>query len=112
LTAFSSPQFSPGGEYVYFLAEFSSTSHALCRVDVSRHQASFLTGGAIRFAVLSKGTHRGEMIASIRTASANAEDGYSYPFYLLDAHGKRLSRVADEPSDFTSLVLRYSSPSR
>jgi hypothetical protein len=87
LMAFATPQFSPGGEYVYFLAEFSATSHALSRLDVLSHRASFLAGGAIEFAVLSEGAHRGEIIASIRTASRNPDAGYSYPFYLLDAHG-------------------------
>jgi Tol biopolymer transport system component len=31
LTSFFGPQVSPDGRYVYFLAEFSATSHALCR---------------------------------------------------------------------------------
>ena len=99
LTSFFAPQFAPAGEFVYFLAEFSATSNALCRLDVSRHQASFLTGGVIRFAVLTRGVHRGQIIASMRTASVNPEQGISHPFYILDSHGRQIRRVADESAD-------------
>lgn len=112
LTVFSSPQFSPGDKYVFFLAEFSATSDALCRLDVSRHRASFLTGGAIQYALLTNGGHRGRMIASMRTTPTHPEGGYFYPFYLLDAQGRRLRRIADESADLRSLVRQYSSSSR
>ncbi len=115
VTELSRPQFSPSSEWVYFLAPFAATSLALCRVDVSSHRASFLTGGAVQFVVLTEGGHRGEIIASMRTATKNFEDGltyYLYPFYLLDAQGQKVRQIADASSDLGSLVHRYSSPSR
>jgi hypothetical protein len=112
LTVFFGPQLSPGGEYVYFLAEFSATAHALCRLDVSHHRALFLSGDVVQFAVLTTGVNRSRIIASMRTPPANIDDGYSYPFYLLDSHGRTMRRIANESSDLTVLLTRYNSTSR
>ena len=111
LSSFFDPQFAPAGEFVYFLAEYSATSHALFRLDVSRHEAAFLTGGVIGFAVLTRGVHRGQLIASMRTASADPDRGISHPFYILDSQGRQIRRIADESADLTSLVRRDSTSS-
>lgn len=110
MTVFSGPHFSPTGELVYFSAEFSATSDALCRLDISSHQALFLTGGVIGFAVLTTGLHRGQIIVSMRTAPVDPEHGYTYPFYLLDSQGRKIRKIAGESSDLRSLVRRYSPP--
>jgi len=48
----------------------------------------------------------------MRTTPTHPEGGYFYPFYLLDAQGRRLRRIADESADLRSLVRQYSSSSR
>jgi Tol biopolymer transport system component len=106
LWSFFTPKFSPKGRYVYFLAEFAATSHALCRLDVSSGRAILLTD-ALDFEVIMKGPHRGQILAKIRT-SGNAPDyGYTTPVYLLAPNGKKISRVAGEEANLERLVGRY-----
>ena len=63
-TTFQAPKFSPDGRYGYFLAEFAAPSHALWRLDLSMGNALFLTD-AIDFGGISKGVHRGQILARL-----------------------------------------------
>ncbi len=107
LTAFATPQLSPDGGSVYFLAGFAATTHALCRFDLSNGQASFLTA-AVDFRVLTTGPNRGRLIAAIRTRPEDPEQGgYSYRYYLLEPDGDKISRIADGSAILDLLVNRY-----
>src|SRR4051812_33957972 len=107
LTSFFNPLISPDGRYVYFLAEFAATSHALCRLELSSGHASFLTGGAIEFRLLTSGAHAGWIIGSIRTLPKAVGQGYSYPYYLLAEDGRKISRIADASANLDALVSQY-----
>jgi hypothetical protein len=114
LTSFFGPQFSPGGDYVYILAEFAATSFALCRVDSARRTGLFLRGGVLEFRVLTAGPRKGQLIAAIRTASTKpyeSYEGYTTPYYLLDQNGRTIRRIADATSNLESLLRRYTGAS-
>ena len=108
--AFWTPRFSPDNRYVYFLSDFSATSNALCRLDLATGTARFLTPGVTDYAVLNSGRWQGFLIVSVRSLSEPDTDGIRfpiYPYYLLNAEGRILTRVANEDAKLEQVVEKH-----
>lgn len=106
--AFWTPKFTPDKRYLYFLSDYAATSAALFRLDLLSGIVRFLSP-AQQYDVLQSGPHRGAIIASIRTQSEPDTDGLTYPIYpyfMLDANGRRLSRVAEENAKLEDVVSK------
>jgi Tol biopolymer transport system component len=106
--AFAAPKFSPDTRHIYFLADYSATSAALCRLDLATGTSQFLSP-AHEYDVLQSGPHKGFLVASIRSLSAPDADGNRfaiYPYYLLDPDGKREARVANEDEKLEDVARR------
>jgi len=107
---FSHPRFSPDNQRIYFLVDYSATYPALCKLDIGSAQAQFLSP-AVDFAVLQAGSHKGFIVAAIRSLSEPDTGGDRfpiYPYYLLRPDGSRESRIADEDARIEDVVEKYS----
>lgn len=108
--AFYAPKFSPSGAFVYFLADYSATSGALCRLELTSGKAQFISP-AMEYDVLRTGKYRGFLIANIRSLGPPDDDGIRYPiypYYLLTPSGKQYRRAAGPEANLSDVVKAYS----
>lgn len=92
LQLFSSPEFSPSGDAVYFMTKAWATSGAIHKVDLASKNTRFISAGN-SLEVIPSGEDVGKLIVQKHKYFAA---GGTYDFYWLLTHdGKELSPVGD-----------------
>jgi len=100
LAGFSKPQFSPDGQRVYFISAGWATSSAIHVLDVRTGKSTFLFAG-LDVDVIQHGPYSGFLIG---TTDPLTKSGRIIVYWLLDAGGRRVRRIAE------SDLMRFRKP--
>jgi len=97
-----SPQWSAEGKAVYFVTDFSSTTGALWRLDLTSGKTAVIIPDAVMYGVIQTGRYRGFLVANQRSLSRPEPDGSRYPvypFFLYTPLGEKVRLVGEENGD-------------
>jgi len=105
LADFSSPQFSPDGQRIYFLSAGWVTSGAVHVVDIQSRRESFVSPGNT-LEVIQKGKYRGYLIVQEHKYFVGAKVGSYDDYWLLTPKGREISHIggAREYQNFKKAV--------
>jgi dipeptidyl aminopeptidase/acylaminoacyl peptidase len=97
LADFSSPQFSPDGQRIYFLSAGWVTSGAVHVVDIQSRTESFVSPGNT-LEVIQKGKYRGYLIVQEHKYFVGAKVGSYDDYWLLTPSGTEIRHIGGERS--------------
>lgn len=90
------PEFSPGGDNIYFLIPFAATTQAIIATSLRNHEPR-LVAAALNFRVVPTGKYTGDLVAQIR--KAKLAPGYYQWFWLLSPDGKEIGVIGQSERD-------------
>jgi hypothetical protein len=93
---FGSPQFSADGLQVFFLFDWSVTTHGLASVGLRTRSVKFLMPAVTFFSVL-RGKYAGNLVVQQRRPKLST--GFFYLYYLFSPAGKELGVVGENQFD-------------
>jgi Tol biopolymer transport system component len=104
VSVFSSPQFSPEGEKVYFLVDSASVTNTIVSLDIATKETRFITS-AHQFRVVMSGKYKGDLIAQVR--KAKLATGYYEWFWLVSPRGDEIDVVGQDEGDVDDFLEMY-----
>jgi len=90
------PQFSADGKTIYFLFNWSVTTHGLARFDMKTGEVKFVMP-AFEFYSVVRGKYGGDLVVQQRRAKLAT--GYYYLYYLYTPDGKEIGVVGENQAD-------------
>jgi hypothetical protein len=94
---FGSPRFSPDARKLYFLFNWSVTTHGLASLDLASHDVKFLMPAVDFPAVVLSGKYKGDLVVLQRRPKLSL--GSYYLYYLFTPDGREVGVVGDKEFD-------------
>ncbi len=96
-SGFGTPRLSPDGKLLYFLFNWSATTHGLATLNLTSHEIKFLMPAVSFPAIVYRGKYRGDLIVLQRRPKLSLGDFLLY--YLFAPNGVEIGVVGDSEFD-------------